>query len=259
MFFIVKEYLKYVIRAIFSKKENSEFVETFIVNILKKKLNTNKVKQIERLKAFYINNPTTIQKEDYGVGSRKKKNSSSISTKNILKHVTVKEKYGNILNNLSNFYGTKKVLELGTSLGVGSTYLSTNSNKITTIEGNKELFEYVQNTFDNLKIKNIVFIHSKFDAILEYLLKGVHNFDLIFIDGNHSKEATLRYFELILKYNNTNSIVIFDDIYWSFGMKNAWNTIRSNKDVMLSIDLFQFGIIFFNSNLKQKEHYTLWY
>ena len=50
---------------------------------------------------------------------------------------------------------------------------------------------------------------------------------------------------------------MFDDIYWSDGMQKAWKEICANKEVTLSLDLFKFGIVFFKTENKQKEHFVL--
>jgi hypothetical protein len=38
--------------------------------------------------------------------------------------------------------------------------------------------------------------------------------------------------------------MIFDDIYWSLGMKEAWQEIKAHKDVTVTIDLFWIGLVF---------------
>ena len=50
--------------------------------------------------------------------------------------------------------------------------------------------------------------------------------------------------------------MIFDDIYWSKGMTEAWKTIIKHPSVSLSIDTFFWGIVFFNKDI-EKEHYYL--
>ena len=89
-------------------------------------------------------------------------------------------------------------------------------------------------------------------------MNEIGKFDLVFIDGNHKKEATLRYFNLLLPYVHSNSIVIFDDIRWSNEMEMAWCEIYSHKNIKLSIDLFNLGIVFFNEKLI-KQHFEIYY
>jgi hypothetical protein len=54
-----------------------------------------------------------------------------------------------------------------------------------------------------------------------------------------------------------NSVMVFDDIHWSADMEEAWEQIRGDKRVMLSIDLFFLGLIFFNPAFKVKQHFTI--
>jgi len=52
--------------------------------------------------------------------------------------------------------------------------------------------------------------------------------------------------------------IIFDDIYWSEGMQQAWTEICARPEVTLSLDLFHMGVVFFNPGLT-KEHYYIRY
>jgi len=259
MIFTITQYIYYFFRSKTKYKIHSPFVYSFIAEILEKKVDEEKLREIKQLKSFYKKSNQQISREDYGAGSVTSKNNNDLIIKKIVDRVSIHTKYGKILYNISKFYRSKTCIELGTSLGISTLYLNNKNNKITSIEGNKKLLEYTKNTFSHQKINGINFISEKFDTIFEKVLKEEKSFDLLFIDGNHTEKATLNYFRTALKYKNQKSIIIFDDIYWSTGMKNAWNTIVKDKKVMLSIDLFQLGIIFFDKDFMTKEHYTLWY
>ena len=74
-----------------------------------------------------------------------------------------------------------------------------------------------------------------------------NKYDLIFFDGNHSKDATLKYFNWALESHHRDAIFIFDDIYWSLEMKQAWLEICSNPKTILSIN----QKLFLNLNIKK--------
>ncbi|MGB4931073.1 MAG: SAM-dependent methyltransferase, partial [Chitinophagales bacterium] len=61
----------------------------------------------------------------------------------------------------------------------------------------------------------------------------------------------------MLPYLNENSVLIFDDIHWSDEMEKAWEAVKSNPQVTLSLDLFFKGIVFFRKDFKQKSHLVL--
>ena len=92
---------------------------------------------------------------------------------------------------------------------------------------------------------------------LEQALSGIDLLDLAFIDGNHRKEPTLRYFDTLLAKINNASILIFDDIHWSAEMEEAWEIIKMHSSVTLSIDLFFIGLIFFRNDFKVKQHFVI--
>ena len=99
---------------------------------------------------------------------------------------------------------------------------------------------------------------GNFDQTLSLALKKLNNIDCVFFDGNHKKEPTLKYFHESLSYINTNSFFIFDDIHWSKEMEKAWGEIKTHKQVTLSIDLFQIGIVFFR-DMQEKQDFVLRY
>jgi hypothetical protein len=40
-------------------------------------------------------------------------------------------------------------------------------------------------------------------------------------------------------------------------MEEAWEIIRSHRQVKVSIDLFFMGLVFFREEIKVKQHYTI--
>ena len=81
-------------------------------------------------------------------------------------------------------------------------------------------------------------------------------FDLIFIDGNHQKKATLNYFEKLLSSMHNDSVMIFDDIHWSKEMEEAWEEIKLHPEVSVTIDIFHWGLVFFRRE-QAKEHFVI--
>jgi predicted O-methyltransferase YrrM len=97
-----------------------------------------------------------------------------------------------------------------------------------------------------------------FDVTLKNVLqKQLTKVDFAFIDGNHRKDPTIKYFEQLLPHTNEYSILIFDDIHWSKEMEAAWEYIKAHEAVTLSIDLFFIGIVFFRKEQKVKQHFTI--
>ena len=52
------------------------------------------------------------------------------------------------------------------------------------------------------------------------------------------------------------SVWIFDDIHWSKDMEEAWEIIKNHPQVTVTIDTFQWGIVFFRKE-QEKEHFVI--
>ncbi len=248
-------YLKFLFQGTNKYNIHSPMVHEFIENILDNSIKYYSFIGIEHVRSLLLKQNEAIELKDLGAGSKSIK--SSTSTINILtKKVQSRPEKAQILFRVVSFFQKKNILEIGTSLGLTTAYLS-NANKdgkVTTIEGDPKVSSLAQKNFNTLKLKNIELINQPFDQIIPQLLKN--KFDLIFFDGNHSKEATLRYFYWLAEQANEDSIFIFDDIYWSNNMKQAWEEICNFDKVMLSLDIFSLGIVFFKKN-REKEHIKL--
>jgi len=147
---------------------------------------------------------------------------------------------------------------LGTSLGISSAYLASGNpnGKLLTIEGASSISAVANKNFQSLGLTNIELLTGNFDIILPDILKASVP-DFVFIDGNHRKEPTLDYFHQLLKKAGESSIFIFDDIHWSREMEAAWHEIKNHSSVMLTVDLFFIGLVFFRPEFKVKQDFII--
>ena len=254
--FAAGNFLKYQLRAKDSNDIHSPFVFDLLNSIILDKTPFYGFDLIESLRAQYLLSDTKINVTDFGTGNNQRK----VLIRDIAMKAVKPKKYGQLLFRLVNKFSTENILEFGTSLGITSLYLSMpdKNNRVITLEGSYEIAAIAKEGFDKLKRKNIEIIVGEFDESLPKVFDKFKRLDLVFFDGNHRREPTLTYFEKCLKLITENSIFIFDDIHWSREMEMAWNEIKENPSVTVSIDLFQLGIIFFRKGMV-KQHFTLQY
>jgi predicted O-methyltransferase YrrM len=160
---------------------------------------------------------------------------------------------------MTRYYQPSTVLELGTSLGITTSYISLArpEARLITMEGSKEIADVAKQNFKTLELNNIELIEGNFDDQLSSVVHGLSSVDFAFIDGNHRQEPTERYFHQLLTKTNNDSILVFDDIHWSSEMEAAWETIKDHKAVRCSIDLFFIGIVLFRKEFKEKQHFVI--
>ncbi len=189
---------------------------------------------------------------DLGAGS-KKMLSEERKISDIAKYSVMPLKYRVLLRKLVAYFKPGNILELGTSLGITSLYLSLDTTAtLTTVEGDKGIAAIAQRNLDLFAGRaKTELINASFDDFID----EVENFsyDMILVDGNHTYEATLGYFEKISAKNAAGSAIwIFDDIYWSEGMTRAWKAIIHEPAITLSLDLCRLGIAFTDKRLSKQ-------
>lgn len=252
------QFLKYRLKGYSAHGIHSPFVYNLITNVIYNKTPFYVFEPLEKIRGEYLLSSNEITVEDHGAGSHASLlNRRKI--KDIARYSLKSKKYAQLLFRLAEERKCESMLELGTSLGLTTLYLSyaRPSSKITTIEGSEQIANIAEAAFKKLKHQNIELIKNRFDQALPEIHEKKKKFDLIFIDGHHEEKACLTYFKALLENNTSeNTLMVIDDIHWSPGMLKAWQKIITNEKVTLTIDLFEMGLVYFFPR-NQKEHFTI--
>lgn len=253
----IKGYLSFLKQSTTKYGVHSPFVYTLITTCFNVKHERKKSNIVKAYKYFLRNNKELINVTDYGAGSKIfKTNERRISA--IAKNAGISTKRAELLTRVVRYFDVETVLEIGTSLGIGTLALALGNEdtKIKTLEGcietvktpQTELHKYVDNKID--------FIVGEFESTLPKVTKN-QKYDLVYFDGNHKKEPTITYFEQCLPTIHNDTVFIFDDIHWSKDMEGAWEYIKNHKKVRLTMDTFNWGFVFFRKEQQEKEHFTI--
>lgn len=213
---------------------------------------------LKKVRNHLLENKQKIEVQDFGAGS-KTFTSSSRQVKDIADRGVSTTLQSELFYKLINFLNCSHCVELGTSIGLNTLYLAQANKKgqVISVEGSKNLSDFASALATSNSIHNIDFVASTFEKALPDVLTKLPALDLLYIDGNHRYEATLAYFQQTLPKVHNNTVIIFDDIYWSAGMTKAWEEIKKHSSVTLSIDAFYFGMVFFKKEVKEKQELKL--
>jgi predicted O-methyltransferase YrrM len=219
----------------------------------------NDYHSIEEQRKKLYHDDAVIQVTDLGAGSHLNKNRTK-SVKAIAKNALKSPRLAQLIYRLAKHQQPAQLIELGTCLGITTAYLSkANSGaRVITIEGCPQTATVAAKNFKALDLHNIELQVGNFDKLLPEVLAAQPTLDFVYVDGNHRKEATLNYFKWCLPKVHENSLLIFDDIYWSKGMKEAWEEIKAHPQVTVTIDLFWIGLVYFKKG-QAKEHFKIKY
>ena len=254
---MILDYIKYLLKAKDEHSLHSPFVFDFYTKILKDKTLYKEYTEIETLRKILLSDNRIININDFGAGA--KTNKSIQRTVNDIAQKSLKKPHlAQFFYRIIKYYQYSSILDLGTSLGLTTAYLG-KANQVTSLksfEGCGETAKIAQETFDKLSLNNIEIITGNIDETLPRELQKIQKLDFVFFDANHRYEPTIRYFEQCLSRAQEDSCFIFDDIYWSEEMKQAWTTIQNHESVSVSIDFFWVGIVFFRKK-QPKQHFVL--
>ena len=247
------EYIKYRWNAKGRHGTHSPFVYRLVDECFQIKP-TEAFEQIrENLFREFQKNEKLIAVTDLGAGSKKMSSQRKVSS--IFKNSSSKGKYADLLYQLSHFTSPKHILEMGTSLGVGTMHLHYGCPlaEIDTIEGCSQTLEVAKENFGG-DTEKVHFIQSDFNSFFNDSIPK--KYDLVFVDGHHDGAALLNYLERLQDRIHAETLIILDDIRWSNSMYDAWIKIMNDPKYHLSIDLFRMGIISLRPG-QEKEHFTL--
>lgn len=257
VFNFISDYLKHRFTAKSRHGTHSPFVYKLTDEVIYDFNAKSDYKSIEAQRKKLLNDETLIQVTDLGAGSHLNKNRTK-KVKQIAKNALKSPRLAQLIYRLAKDNQPKSIIELGTCLGITSAYLSKACPEadVITIEGCPETAKVAYRNFQELELDNVELRVGNFDTLLPEVIKQEPRLDFVYVDGNHRKEATLNYFNWCLPKVHEGSLLIFDDIYWSEGMKEAWEEIKHHPEVTVTVDLFWIGLVYFKKG-QAKEHFKI--
>lgn len=251
----VRSYLDFLFRSTNEHGVHSPFVFDLATSCLYDKTPYAEYRILREYRKALLQDTSAIEVTDFGAGSRVFKSDTRQIAK-IAKTAGITAKRSELLFRTVRHFKPESMLEIGTSVGLATSALSLGNPgaSITTIEGCPETAAVAKKQFERFGLKNIHGIVAEFESFLQQAPANEHQ--LVYFDGNHQKEATLRYFDLLLPTAANDAVWIFDDIHWSPQMLEAWETIKKHPAVTVTIDTYRWGFVFFRKE-QEKEHFSI--
>ena len=255
MWYRIKSRLNFLLKSSNQHGIHSPFVYDLITKCFYDKTPFSAYHNLKALRNKLIYNQDLVKIKHYSETSKVfQSNHQKIST--IVKGEGSSYKKQKQLYRITNYFKPKNVLELGTSVGLGSAAMAIASNNsiIKTVEVNKNISDIAKKVFKSYQLKNIQIDTSSFKDFFKK--SNYENLDLVYLDGTCDKESTIENFNSLLKYSHNESVFIFNNIYRSKEMTEAWNIIKKQKEITVSIDTFYWGFLFFRKE-QPKQHFTI--
>ncbi|HUR30172.1 MAG TPA: class I SAM-dependent methyltransferase [Saprospiraceae bacterium] len=238
---------------------HSPFLFSLFRYILDDRISIPTFEKVEEKRKDFLNSKQKIQVNDFGAGSKVNPLHISRAIGDIARSSLSLPLQCRIMSRLATAVLAKNIVELGTSLGLSAAYLASaqSDSTVFTIEGDTEVANIADQLFQELELKNVVLINSTFERLFSSGTLPFNSIDLVFIDGNHRKDALVDYYQQLAPYFHADTIAVIDDIYWSKDMQAGWRELINMQAVTQSVDCYQFGILIFKKDFLQKQHHKV--
>lgn len=240
---------------------HSPFVFELVNQVLEDRRWYYAFRDVEAIRANMLNSPVQLEVADFGaaaVGHSPVRREMPL--RRLARRSASSPAQGRRLFRLANWLKPARMLELGTSVGVGAMYLTSavRESRFISLEGSDACAHIARANLGILNLhRHAEIIVGPFQQTLQPALQELGQVDMAFFDGHHRKMPTLEYFEEVLGHSHDRSVLVFDDIYWSAEMTDAWKRIQNHPRVTLTVDCFDLGFVFVNPEFKSKQHFRL--
>jgi len=248
-YFRVSSYLTYRFRAVGLHSLHSPFLFDLYKKAIKPASKV-RIKSIEDYRKQIVKNADLLESTDFKTGTTR-----LITVGSIVTHSLSTPKFSTFLYLLNKYLKAETCLETGTSIGINTCYLAESCDSVITIEGSSAMAAIARKTFSDLKYNSIALKNEDLYKSLEAnIVKNKP--DVYFLDADHRSTSIAFCIDLILKHTPEVKCIVIHDIYWSRDMAEMWELLIDDPRFVLSIDLFQAGLLFPNL-MMEKQHFTI--
>ena len=257
-FFRLRQFLHFYWNAATKYQLHSPFVFELANEVLDGERWYYAFRDVEGLRDKMLHSSVKLEVTDFGTGSGNPTRRHA-SVRQIARQAASSPRQGQMLFHLANWTAPKTMLELGTSLGIGTMYLASGmrSAKLVSLEGCPDFANVARANLEILGLKNAEVTVGEFAATLPDALEQLQKLDIVFVDGNHRAAPTLQYFETCLHFAHEKTVFVFDDAYWSPEMTQVWEQIKQHPRVTLTVDFFEISLAFINPEFREKQHFKV--
>lgn len=227
------------------------------------------IKLIEQRRSSLLHSDKQIAIIDYGAGTRssnrtKEEMENGVHSTEAVADICRASKpafWATFLFNLIRKLEPSTCFELGSCVGISASYQAAalklnGKGTLVTLEGSPEIAKIANETLEKLKLQASVIV-GPFHKTLKTVLESSKPIDFFFNDGHHDQNAVIQYFNDVLPHLSDKAVIVFDDISWSPGMRNAWNEIENDSRVAVSIDFQTIGIAFTSKETMVKKKFRI--
>lgn len=218
---------------------HSPFVYNLITKVIEERCLYYRFQDIELLRKQLLHKEEVIAKQTIAA---------------IVKREAIKPKHGALLFRLTNYFRPEKILQIGSSMGLSTLYLSSYKPGLTCIslEDTPEYASISQWVYEKGARTSIDLRIGDYKQLLPGILEEMDTLDFVFFKLRKKQEEELRIFQECLHYITDQTVFVFEGIRTSRRMRDCWKQVCAHEKTTVCLDLFSMGIVFFNPKLHKR-------
>ena len=167
----------------------------------------------------------------------------------------IKHTHGELLFRTVNYFKPKTLLQIGSPAGIASLYMTAYASDLKAIVLEKDASSAETTAWSLQKY------HSKarlcagdYEQTLPAALQELGQVDFVFFQAAQEKEKNRFYFEEAMKHIQPDTVFFLEGIRANQETRAFWKVFCNRKDVILTFDLYQIGIVIFQPRFYKKNY-----
>lgn len=179
-----------------------------------------------------------------------------LSIQAILKKRAIKPKNGALLMRMANYFKPRTILQVGETAGFSSLYLSSYSSEaqVVVLEEQPARAALCRTVFEKHKATNIQLREGAYRDTLPITLNETTRVDFVYLDFANSVELNTYVIEQCLPHLHDRSVLVVAGIKTSKEKKEFWKQLCFRPEVSVTVDVYEFGIAFFDKKLYKRNY-----
>jgi predicted O-methyltransferase YrrM len=171
----------------------------------------------------------------------------------------IRPKQGALLFRLSQHFRARHILQIGSSMGLSTLYLTayTQGVQCIALEKRPEHASIARWVYAQAARTPIDLRLGDYATLLPCALEQLGTVDFVFF--NTRREASNQaLFQTCAAYAKADTVFVFEGIKANRAMRELWKTVCADPQVSVTLDLYSMGIVFFNKKW-HKRNYTVYF
>ncbi|MDO4757332.1 MAG: SAM-dependent methyltransferase [Parabacteroides sp.] len=231
---------------------HSPFVFNLITKVIEERSSYYSFDDIELIRKQLLYREEQISYAD----RRKQGVKRSRTIGQIVRQEGIKPKQGALLFRLTNYFQSKQILQIGSSMGLSTLYLSSYASDLNCVvlENVPEFATISRIVFEKAARNPIDLRIGSYKELLPNALEKMEKLDFVFFNTLYEQQNNHFLFEACLSRVHDQTVFVFDGIKESRKMREFWRSVCEHPKVTVTIDLYSMGIAFFNKKLHKRDY-----